>query len=474
MPDRVLGDLDHDRLAGLQRGLDPLGLALQAAGVEVHLARVQHGVAALADVDERGLHRRQHVLHLAEVHVADVGLVAGPVHVVLDQHAVFQHRDLGAVVVLADHHDPVHGLAPGQELRLGDDRRAAPAGLAALAPPLPLGLQPGGPADRLDVARRRAVRGPRRCARGSPCSAGRRVLCVPSASADPLRRRRRRRRPLGDDSSPSPPASPSSSPSAAGPSPESAPASPSASAAGLAWALVSSPSRLAVSSPPPPPPLPRRRRRLRELPGSPSPSSPSAEPDRGALSARSARSARSRPVGTVARSARSARSAPSSPPDAGAALRAGAGAAARSGAWKITTGAWKAATGTAGGGAGRGGRLGRGHGRRHDHRRHAPGRTARRPEPAEPPEPVAAQRAPLPPAGGPPASRLTAARGASRALAGLASRQARRRPAPSRCPPGCPRNLRHGGRLAHRTAGPPEQPAAAASGFPGRSRGRFC
>jgi hypothetical protein len=69
--DRVLGHLDQDRLAGLEGGLDPLGLALQAAGVEVHLAGVQDGVAALADVDEGGLHRGQHVLHLAEVHVAD-------------------------------------------------------------------------------------------------------------------------------------------------------------------------------------------------------------------------------------------------------------------------------------------------------------------------------------------------------------------------------------------------------------------
>ncbi len=123
MADRILGDLHQNRLAGLQRGLDPLGLAFQPAGVEVDLAGVEHGVAALANVDERGLHRRQHVLDLAQVHVADVRLVAGLVHIVLDQHVVLKHRDLSAVASLADHHQALDSLAPGEELRFGDDRR---------------------------------------------------------------------------------------------------------------------------------------------------------------------------------------------------------------------------------------------------------------------------------------------------------------------------------------------------------------
>src|SRR6266571_798120 len=83
--DRVLGGLHEDRLARLERGLDALGLAFQPAGIEVDLARIQDGVPALADVDERGLHGGQHVLHLAEVDVADIGLVARLVHVVLDK-----------------------------------------------------------------------------------------------------------------------------------------------------------------------------------------------------------------------------------------------------------------------------------------------------------------------------------------------------------------------------------------------------
>ena len=69
--DRVLGDLHEHRVAGLQRVLDAPGLAVEAGGVPVDLAGVEHGVAALADVDERRLHGRQHVLHLAEVDVAD-------------------------------------------------------------------------------------------------------------------------------------------------------------------------------------------------------------------------------------------------------------------------------------------------------------------------------------------------------------------------------------------------------------------
>ena len=55
-----------------------------------------------------------------------IGLVAGLVDVVLDEHAVLEHRDLGALAALPDDHDPVDRLAPGEELRLGDDRRAAP------------------------------------------------------------------------------------------------------------------------------------------------------------------------------------------------------------------------------------------------------------------------------------------------------------------------------------------------------------
>src|SRR5262249_31300716 len=59
MADGVLGDLDHDRLTGLERRLDPLCHALQAARVEIDLTGVKDSVAPLADVDEGRLHRGQ-------------------------------------------------------------------------------------------------------------------------------------------------------------------------------------------------------------------------------------------------------------------------------------------------------------------------------------------------------------------------------------------------------------------------------
>src|SRR5690606_26058151 len=102
VPDRVLGHLDQHRLAGLEHRLDPLGLALQAGGVPVHLARVEHRVAALADVHAGRLPGREHVLHPAQVDVADVGAVGGAVDVVLDQDVVLPHADLGAVAEAPD------------------------------------------------------------------------------------------------------------------------------------------------------------------------------------------------------------------------------------------------------------------------------------------------------------------------------------------------------------------------------------
>src|SRR5690606_38410590 len=111
-----------------------------------------------------------------------------------DEDAVLQHRDLRAVALAAHHHHPVDGLAAGQELRLGDDRRAPAAQLAALAPALLLGLQAGGAAHALHAVRRDVLG-------GGPAGAGRadahdgvrrvvgrrlgRVVVVPAAPAAP-------------------------------------------------------------------------------------------------------------------------------------------------------------------------------------------------------------------------------------------------------------------------------------------------
>jgi len=83
-------------------------LALEVDGLPVHFTGVEHGVAAAADVDERRLHARQHVLHAAEVDVADQGGLGLPGDVVLDEHAVLDRTRTRAalqpVVVAAGGH----------------------------------------------------------------------------------------------------------------------------------------------------------------------------------------------------------------------------------------------------------------------------------------------------------------------------------------------------------------------------------
>ena len=140
--DRILGDLHEHRVAGLERQLDAARLALQTRGVPVHLAGVQHAVAGLADVHERGLHARQHVLHAAEIDVADGGDLLDVGHVVLDQDVVLDHRDLGMAFTFAHHHQAFHALAARQEILLHQLVLAA-ALAAVVAPTLLLGLQAG-------------------------------------------------------------------------------------------------------------------------------------------------------------------------------------------------------------------------------------------------------------------------------------------------------------------------------------------
>src|SRR4029079_662142 len=114
--DRGLGHLDQYRLAGPQHLLDLARAVGPAERGPVDLTGVQDGVAALTDIDERGLHAGQHVLHPAEVHVADQRDLLLLGDVVLDQDVVLGDGDLGQVATGADHHGPLDRLAPGQEL----------------------------------------------------------------------------------------------------------------------------------------------------------------------------------------------------------------------------------------------------------------------------------------------------------------------------------------------------------------------
>ena len=139
---RVLGDLHQNRIAGLQRVLNLAGRAVQTGDIPVDLARVQHSVTAASNVNERSFHGRQNVLNLTQVHVANQGILLGLGHEVLSQHAVLEHTNLDAAVLLTNQHLAVHGLAASQELSLSHDVAATTQG-AGLAAAHALRLQAG-------------------------------------------------------------------------------------------------------------------------------------------------------------------------------------------------------------------------------------------------------------------------------------------------------------------------------------------
>ena len=264
--DRVLGDLHEHLVAGGQRLLDLALLALEARGVPVDLAGVEHGVAPAPDVDERRLHRRQHVLHAAEVDVADHRVLALAGDEVLDEHAVLEDPDLAAPGLLAHDHRALDGLAAGEELGLGQDRRAPAAGVAAVAAALALGLQPRGALDPAHLVVRRLP--PSRPAPRSRTwttvfgGSSTAVAVALAVGADRRRRRRRRREPPEPCSSSSVVA-------------VVAPSAPSASSESVVGASASSARR----SPRPSPSGPRRRRRRRRATtpaATPTPAAPAA------------------------------------------------------------------------------------------------------------------------------------------------------------------------------------------------------
>ena len=150
MADRILGDLHEHRVARFERQLDAARLPFEAGRVPVHLTGIQHAVAGLADVDERRLHARQHVLHAAEVDVADRGDLLDVGDVMLDEHVVLDDGDLRVMAAFAHHHETVHVLAAREEVLL--DQLALAAALAAVvAAALLLRLQSGGALDVGDL-----------------------------------------------------------------------------------------------------------------------------------------------------------------------------------------------------------------------------------------------------------------------------------------------------------------------------------
>ena len=184
--DRVLRDLHDDHLPVLEHPLD-LGLvaALDVGLVERDVAAVEHAVLGRADVDERGLHAGQHVLHPAEVDVAVDRLVARRRgQRVLDQAAALEHRDVGVPPWSTWH---AHQVAAGRAALAG----AAPAAFEHVV----VERRAPGPRRRRGrrARRRRRRRGCRGCRRhrhrrgaGRPAgggAAGRRPAGAAAASA---------------------------------------------------------------------------------------------------------------------------------------------------------------------------------------------------------------------------------------------------------------------------------------------------
>jgi hypothetical protein len=116
---RVLDDLHHDLLAGLEQVGDlrpalPAAAAPRRLDARQHdLVDVQEAVLVEADVDEGGLQPGQDVVDLALVDVADDGAAAAALEVQLGHAGLlaphrFQQRDTGLSAVDADEHLLLH------------------------------------------------------------------------------------------------------------------------------------------------------------------------------------------------------------------------------------------------------------------------------------------------------------------------------------------------------------------------------
>src|ERR687895_794188 len=93
-PHGILCDLNEDRLTRFQNGLDARRFLPFFSG-DSDLPRVEDTVARLADIDERRLHPRQHVLNSPEIDVSDQRAVVRAGDIVLDDLRLFENGYLG-------------------------------------------------------------------------------------------------------------------------------------------------------------------------------------------------------------------------------------------------------------------------------------------------------------------------------------------------------------------------------------------
>ena len=123
---RILGHLDQNLVAGLQRMFNLARTRFRAQQLPVQVTYVNDTVAVGSDIDERRFHAGQDVLHATEVDIADLRGLRVRGNEVLDQQVIFQHTHLSdnARVVMAlaltHHHRALHRLTTSQEFRLRD------------------------------------------------------------------------------------------------------------------------------------------------------------------------------------------------------------------------------------------------------------------------------------------------------------------------------------------------------------------
>ena len=167
--DRVLADLHEHRITRFEGLFDLARPAVESGSVPVDLTRVENAVATATDVDERGLHAGQHVLHAPDVDVADHRRRRLRGDEVLDEHTIFEHGDLRVVLdgsdvimlvglresnvgaALTHDHHPVDGLAAREELRLTQNRWSTTPRVPTVATSLALGLEARRPRNPLHL-----------------------------------------------------------------------------------------------------------------------------------------------------------------------------------------------------------------------------------------------------------------------------------------------------------------------------------
>ena len=144
--------------------------ALDVIPVVADVAPIEDGVLRDPDVDEGGLHAREHVLDPAPVDVAVdlVGVVGGPGHVVLHQRAPLEHGDLGhAGLDVHAHQVAPDLLALAITARAAATARPLPVALALVAVAVADSSSACRPSSRYHGGARRGHRGRRRPTLGS-------------------------------------------------------------------------------------------------------------------------------------------------------------------------------------------------------------------------------------------------------------------------------------------------------------------